>query len=162
MPHGIFFINHSMDPKPTPRGMPPQRLIPHNSVILNIKESSMQSPSSSGPTANRIWPLIGGITLILMGLVFLWQNVTGLELGNWWAALMLLPAGALWARAWLVYRANGGKLTRQILWLIFGGLMPCLVAIVFVLNLDWDKVWPVMLVAAGVVALLNSFIPHEA
>ena len=96
---------------------------------------------------NNTW--LGGLALIAVGLVFLVQNFTGIGLGNWWALFILIPA--LWAfwRAWSLYQEDR-HITRRVANTIYGGVFPFIVAMIFLLNLDWGRIWPVFLVAAGV------------
>lgn len=96
---------------------------------------------------NNAW--IGGLVLIILGVVFLFQNITGIGFGNWWALFILIPA--LWAfwRAWGLYQEEG-KVTRRVANMVYGGLFPFLVAVLFLFNLDWGRLWPVFLIVAGI------------
>ena len=61
------------------------------------------------PDTNRSSGLILGGILILIGVIFLAQNVTDLNLTrwNWWALFILIPAVGSLANAWRIYQAEG-------------------------------------------------------
>lgn len=98
---------------------------------------------------------ISGVALIIIGLVFLLQNITSLSLGNWWALFILIPAIASLGQAWRGYRQQG-KIGASARGSLTGGLILLLVAIVFLFGLDWGKVWPLFLVIIGLGALLTG------
>ena len=58
---------------------------------------------------------IGGAVLIFLGVIFLLSNlgVMGLS-GNWWAIFIILPSVWSWINGWNQYRANGGKITHDV------------------------------------------------
>ncbi|WP_027481982.1 hypothetical protein [Deinococcus pimensis] len=101
----------------------------------------------------NVWA--GGV-LVGLGLLFLAQSSFGVDLlhgWNWWAVFILIPALAAFSRAQAMYRARGtlDAATRGVL---VGGLFPFVVALIFLLNLDWGRVWPIFVILAGVSALL--------
>lgn len=93
-----------------------------------------------------------GLTLIAVGVLLLLGNYAGWQIDNWWALVFLIPAvGSLWGAYWL-WRTTGlgyavaGPLTT--------GLVFLTIAAIFLLNLEWTKIWPVFLLIAGFGALL--------
>jgi hypothetical protein len=75
------------------------------------------------------------VILIVVGVVFLVQNVSGTThvLHNWWAFFILIPAIGSLAGAWRTYASAGRR---------FGsGVTRLLDA--------WDKAWPVFLIIIG-------------
>lgn len=82
-------------------------------------------------------------------MVFLVQNLAGVSFGNWWALFILIPA--LWSfwRAWTLYGADHG-VTRRVAGAVYGGLFPLLIAVIFLVNLDWGTLWPVFLIVLGI------------
>ncbi|HLF28942.1 MAG TPA: hypothetical protein VJG32_21660 [Anaerolineae bacterium] len=110
--------------------------------------------SESTRRGNPAW--VGGVILIVLGLVFLVQNLTGFELGNWWAIFILIPAIGSLATAWRIIQANGGRVTPAARGPLTGGLILITVAAVFLFNLDWGAIWPVFLIIIGVSALFAS------
>lgn len=94
------------------------------------------------------------MTLILIGSVFLLQNYAGIEIGNWWALFILLPASASLARAWTAWRS--GSHPSAVSGSLIGGLAMFSITAIFLLDLQWGKIWPIFLILAGIGALLSS------
>ncbi|MBF6594499.1 MAG: hypothetical protein IVW51_08630 [Thermaceae bacterium] len=107
-----------------------------------------------GSGRNNSW--IGGLVLIGLGLVFLIQTLTGLEWGNWWALFILIPGVVALLQAYNFYRQDK-TLTPRVSATAMGGLFPTLVALIFLFNWDWGKVWPLFLILAGVGTLLGGW-----
>jgi len=101
---------------------------------------------------------VGGAILILLGAVFLLQNMGALTLRNWWAIFILLPAAGAFARAWRSFQDAGGRLTAQVRSALIGGLVLTLVAAAFLFELNWGLIGPVLLILAGVVLLVNMIL----
>ena len=101
-------------------------------------------------------PWVTGLLLIALGLIFLLLNA-GLvpSTGNWWALLILLPALLLVVTAWRQYRADGA-LTRRVAGTLSGALFPLTVALMFLLDLDWGRLWPVFVILPGLSMLLRG------
>ena len=69
-----------------------------------------QTPSNRPAThTNWIWAVV----LIVLGLVFLVQNLTGFTLDNWWALFILIPAVAAFANAWRANQHNDQRKTAR-------------------------------------------------
>ena len=100
---------------------------------------------------------LGGAVLILIGVIFLLQNISGFSLNNWWALFILIPALASLGTAWRAYQAHG-RLTAAVRAPLFGGLILLLVAALFLFNLDWGRFWPFFLIIAGLGALASALI----
>ena len=102
-------------------------------------------------------PWIGGAVLLLMGIVFLLQNlgVSSIVLENWWAVFILIPAVTTLARAWDAYRRSG-RLDRSAVGSLVGGSALTLLAFSFLLDLQWEMIWPVFLILAGLGLLLTA------
>ena len=103
---------------------------------------------------NWIW----GIILVILGGLFFLQNFSTFHLVNWWAVFILIPAAGSFATAWRRYQASG-RLTSSTRSTLFGGVIFTVVALIFLLNLDLGRWWPVFLVAAGLAVVLNAFFP---
>ena len=97
---------------------------------------------------------LGGMALILIGIVFLVQNFAGISFGNWWALFILIPA--LWSfwRAWTLYQKDR-HITRSVANAVYGGLFPFTIAVIFLFNLDFGKLWPVFLIIVGIGAFFG-------
>ena len=100
---------------------------------------------------------LGGVVLIIIGVAFLLQNVSGLSLGNWWALFILIPAMGSLATAWRIYETHG-HMTASVRGPLVGGIVLLMVTAIFLFNLDWGRVWPVFLIIAGGSALVAGLL----
>ncbi len=120
------------------------------------------SPSQSTHSTSRVpsrrsrsgW--VPGILLILIGIIFLIQNLTTASLHNWWAVFILIPAVSSFSRAWEIYQAQDYQFTRSVTRSIFSGLLFVTITIVFLFNLDWNLIVPFLLILLGVSGLLSA------
>ena len=101
---------------------------------------------------------VGGIILILLGVIFLLQNIRGIYLNNWWALFILIPAFSSFGDAWNNYR-QAGRLSRRVRGGLVSGCVFLLITATFLLNWNWGVVLPVLLIIWGVTLLLNSLLP---
>jgi hypothetical protein len=108
--------------------------------------------------AGRPYGWIGGAILILLGVVFLLQNLNIAFLANWWALFILIPAFGAFAAAWESYR-NNGRLTRGGAGSLAGGVLLAILALAFLLNLNVGLFWPLLLIAGGLVLLGTALLP---
>ncbi len=108
---------------------------------------------------NRGGAWIMGVILVLIGIIFLLQNMNIFILNNWWALFILIPAVAAFGSAWRSYQDAGGRLTGGARGSLIGGLVLVLVAAVFLFGLNWGVVGPLLIVLAGIGLLLNAFLP---
>ena len=108
--------------------------------------------------AGRHYGWIGGLILILLGVVFLLQNMGIPFLTNWWALFILIPAFWAYVGAWDIYQDNG-RLTRGGASSLTIGVLLTILALVFLLNLDVGLFWPVLLIVGGLVLLGTAFLP---
>jgi hypothetical protein len=109
--------------------------------------------------AGRPYGWIGGAILILLGVVFLLQNMGIPFPANWWALFILMPAFWAFVAAWESYR-NNGRLTRGGAGSLAGGGLLTILALVFLLNLNVGLFWPVLLIAGGLVLLGTALLPE--
>lgn len=116
-------------------------------------EASSEPPPP--PPRHRDLSWIGAVVLILLGLVFLVQNLTGFRWGNWWALFILIPALYSFARTYQAYRA-AGRLTREVTGPLVGGLVLTVIALIFLFDLDWGLLWPIFLIIGGLAILLSA------
>jgi hypothetical protein len=100
----------------------------------------------------------GGVVLIVVGLVFLLQNL-GMKLPeNWWAFFLLIPAGGAFASAASAFRRNGGRIDFAVASAVLGGLIFIAIGAVLFLGVDWGFFWPVILIAVGVAVLARGYV----
>jgi hypothetical protein len=97
--------------------------------------------------------VLGGV-LIIIGVFLLLRNLTGQGMGNWWALFILIPAFASFANAWRQYQAQG-RLTEAVGGSLIGGAILLFVFAMFFFGLNWGNLWPVLLILAGVSALVG-------
>ena len=146
--------------------------------LPNQDNQSLTSPPATPPPANQDWrelrraeraerrarrgssgtPWIGGVILILLGVIFLLQNVRGFYLNNWWALFILIPAVGSFAAAWNGYR-DAGRLDRRARGALISGCVFLLITAAFLFNLNWGLVLPILLIVWGVSLLLSSLVP---
>ena len=101
---------------------------------------------------------MAGGALILIGVLFMAQNLGAFYLRNWWALFILIPAIGSFAAAWNSYQANGRLTTAGRGSLVGGGIM-VLVAAILLFGLDFGLLWPIFLIIGGLVVLLNALLP---
>ena len=99
---------------------------------------------------------IGGGILILLGAVFLAQNLGAPLPRNWWAVFILIPAFASFSSAWSLYRRAGGQMTGGVRGGIVGGCILALLAVSFFFGLDWGRFWPVILILVGAAVMVGG------
>jgi hypothetical protein len=107
----------------------------------------------SGARSVQLW---FALTLILVGVLLLLRNYAGWQIDNWWALFFLLPAiGSLWGAYW-VWRTTG--LGYAVAGPLITGLVFLTIAAIFLLQLEWGKIWPVFLLLGGFGALLPTLL----
>jgi hypothetical protein len=101
--------------------------------------------------------LLWGCILILLGLVLFLQNA-GIPLPlNWWAVFIFIPAFWSFVGAWDSYH-DEGRLTRRAAAALVGGVLLSVLALVFLFNLAFSSLWPILLIVGGVALLLTGFV----
>lgn len=112
------------------------------------------------PAGGRGYVLWSAFALILVGLVLLLRNFTSFSLDRWWALFILAPAGASLAYAWRL-RRHSGLWTLPARRRLLTGLWLAMIALIFLLNLEWGKVWPVFFIFSGLWLLSNTALFKE-
>ena len=97
----------------------------------------------------------GGLVLIAVGVLFLFNNVGTFNIHNWWALFILIPVVAAWGEAFRAMQRGGG-ITHEVTTKLTGSLFPLFVACIFLFNWDWGQVWPGFIILAGIAALFNN------
>ena len=103
--------------------------------------------------------LVGGVALIAFGVIIMLQNMGVVQLHNWWALFILIPALGSFATAYGAYRTNGGRLNSMVRGSIIGGLVFTAVAAAFLFELNLGLRLSAVLILAGAGMLLNSALP---
>jgi peptidoglycan/LPS O-acetylase OafA/YrhL len=101
----------------------------------------------------------GGAILILLGVVFLLQNLGIPFLENWWALFILIPAFGAYVAAWESYE-DKGQLTRGGAWSLTVGILLTILSLFFLLNLSLGPFWPVLLIVAGIALVGTAWLPE--
>jgi hypothetical protein len=113
--------------------------------------------AARGGRSGGAW--IGGAILIALGIIFLLQNLGAATLENWWALFILIPAVGAFGNAWRSYQAAGGHLTASARGSLIGGFALTMVAAIFLFNLSWGLLGPLLIILVGIGLLLNAFLP---
>lgn len=101
---------------------------------------------------------VGGAILILLGLLLVGQNMNVVAFDNWWALFILLPAFGSFATAWRIYQSDGRFTMRARSAAIIGCILT-LVTAMFLFELSWTTLGPILLILAGVALLVNALFP---
>ncbi|HMN86804.1 MAG TPA: hypothetical protein PKA74_12545 [Bauldia sp.] len=117
-----------------------------------MSDANQTDDGSRGPGA---W--IAALILIGVGVVFLFQNLGYAVPGNWWALFILIPAVFAFGHAWRLYTAAGG-FTGAMTGPLITGVVLVALTVMFLLDLDvnWNLVWPIVLILIGVAALARG------
>jgi len=100
------------------------------------------------------WLDLGGVTLLLLGVVFMAVNLFGVrQLENWWSVFILLPGILFLGLGKGMWRGDGrfAFLPRLSTGL---GIILVTIALMFVLELNWAVWWPMMIMMPGVMMWL--------
>ena len=106
--------------------------------------------------AGRPYGWFGGAFLILLGVIVLLQYMGIRFLANWWTLFILIPAFWAFVGAWNIYQDNG-RITRGVASSLTIGILLTILALSFLLNLEFGLFWPVLLIVGGLVLLLTGF-----
>lgn len=108
--------------------------------------------------ANRGGAWIGGAVLILLGVVFLLQNMGMPFFDNWWALFILIPAVGAFGAAWKAYTRNDGQITGAVIGSVVTGMVLLGLVVVFLFDLNWNQVGPIALILLGIGALASALV----
>ncbi|MCP4418040.1 MAG: hypothetical protein GY805_15565 [Chloroflexi bacterium] len=93
---------------------------------------------------------------IVVGVVLIFSNVTGLGFTNWWVLFMLIPLAAFVRNIYNDYQANG-RLTGHSTGAIIAGLAILATAATFLFEaITWGMIWPIGLIFAGIAVFLSN------
>ena len=113
-------------------------------------------PKNQPPVQGKKPVWIGGAVLVAAGIFLLLGNLTRFSLNNWWAVFLLIPAaGSLWT-AYTIWRRNEWRFNAASRGPLIGGLVLVFLAVIFLFNLDWGRVWPGFLIIVGGGLLLTG------
>jgi len=115
-------------------------------------------PETSQKEGKRSNDWIWGLVLIVLGGIFLAQNLVGFELNNWWALFIFIPAFGAFGRAFERYRSEG-RFSSHVRGPLLGGIVLAGIALVFLFNLQFENLWPILLILGGLGLLINGLLP---
>jgi hypothetical protein len=98
---------------------------------------------------------VGGTILIVLGVLLLLNNLGFYLPRHWWALFLLIPAFGSFASAWSMYR-SAGSATAPVRGAFVGGCILVLLTGLFLIDFEWGKYWPVILILLGVAVLGGS------
>lgn len=117
------------------------------------------------PTAakRRSDSFVWGALLVVVGVLLLLRNldVITTTLHNWWALFIFIPAVGSLVDALARWR-RAGRWTVQVSAALLGAVVISLLALTFFLGWDLGRLWPLLLIAGGVAALLSAYSSRPA
>ncbi len=117
--------------------------------------------SKHGGSGSAFWAL----ALITVGMVFLFSNLGLLEglrdylpfdAFNWWALFLLIPIFSILRQVPSMFEQSGGRVTSHVRGKLVGLMVLMVVFAALAFSLDWGKIWPFFIIAAGLGALLEA------
>ena len=146
----------SNTPGDSPEENPPE--YPDARTAQRAERHAMREERRRARTSRAGGGWIAGTVLILLGVVFLLQNIGGFSLQNWWAVFILIPALGSFASAWNSYQTSGG-FTGAVRGPLVGGLILTAIALIFLFNISFGIYWPVLLILGGLLILATVLLP---
>lgn len=110
------------------------------------------------PMRRHRW--IWGAILILLGVIFLLQNLGLLFLKNWGVLFILIPAFWFYVAAWDSLQQNKRLTRRAASSLIVAAILTILTLVLLVGLPVGHLVWPVLLIVGGLAILLTGLFPE--
>ena len=105
---------------------------------------------------------MAGLVFIAIGVLYLLHNAGILPtFTNWWAFFILLPGIGTLSAALGAYRRNGGHWTAEVTGPFLGGVLFVGLTAVFLFNLNFSWLWPLFLIAAGLLLLFRPALSHD-
>ncbi len=133
--------------------------------------SPIENPSQSEPVESRrerraarregrgAW--IIGALLVALGILFLLQNMGAVNLKNWWALFIMIPALGAFGDAWRSYQDSGKRMTSKARGSLFVGVLLTMVSAAFLFSLNWTYLGPILIILAGAGLLANALLSRE-
>ena len=118
-----------------------------------MRTQSNETTPRYGP---RIFP---AVVVITIGVIFLARNlgveIPFLDITNWWAWFILAAAVAPIYRAYETWRGRG-RVDAEVIHSLLSGAAIALVAVMFLLGLDWKIWWPLFVILGGLFSLVRG------
>ncbi|GEM_PF-1353657 len=121
------------------------------------RRQALRDARGNQPGAGTI---VAGLLLILLGVVYLLQNVVDLAIPiqNWGALFLLIPVFILFERAIRFYRAAGNRLTSGAWGAGFFGMILIVITAVLLFELDTEIWGPTIIILAGIGILAGAMV----
>lgn len=114
------------------------------------------STQATNTGSRNLWLLAGGSTAIILGLVFLTENITNSDLDDLWGLAFFPLALALVAHARTIY-SRAGTITGAVIGWATVSLSTAAVGLALALGLDAGELWPVFFIIIGAGAVLAAW-----
>ena len=127
---------------------------------LSRREDRRQRREARQGDPSREGAWVVGIILIILGGIFLMRN-TGtwdIPFTNWWALFILIPAFGAFSAAGRMYRDAGNRLNNAARSSLLVGLVLTVVTIMFLFEIDWTYVGPILIILVGAAIIFNYMI----
>ncbi len=112
-----------------------------------------QSKSSAEAWSSKTGSLVGGISIIIVGIAFLTHNIFH-NFYNWWAIFLFIPVVVLIANIYNSYKK--GRKINEAISSFLGAVIIAAIAILFLLNVALGALWPLILIAGGIAIILGT------
>jgi hypothetical protein len=114
-----------------------------------------REPGITRRRGNGSW--VGAVILIFLGFIFLLREMGLPLLENWWALFFLIPAIACFGSAWNQFQRHGNHFSFEVMGSLIGGLILTFISAIFLFNLNWSYMWPIMMIVVGLLMFVNFF-----
>lgn len=105
--------------------------------------------------------ITGSLILVVYSLFFLLRSLHVINVTNWWAIFILIPAfsaiGNLWDEINLQKSFSFSHISA-----ISGVLFPLVITLIFFLNFSWVEWYPLLILIAGLILLLSAFLQDRS
>jgi hypothetical protein len=105
---------------------------------------------------------VAGLILVVLGAAFLLQNTGNFvfPFDNWWALFIMIPAVGAFGNAWSQYQ-KAGHWDASARGSVLGGLILTFITCIFLFNLSWTYLGPILIILAGIGILVNFALPGK-
>jgi len=109
------------------------------------------------------WGWLVGLVFITIGVLYmLYVNGILPSLANWWALFLLLPAVGTLSAAFGAYRHSGDFWSLEVIIPFLFGMFFLGLTAVFLFGLNFGLLWPLFLIAAGLLLLVGTLFGHAS
>jgi hypothetical protein len=122
------------------------------SFLSSEEPSDATPPRKTGGDNN--WIL--GAVLLLAGGIFLFNNLTGWKISNWWMLFLLIPALGSFATAWRRYQEVGRSKEKVVIRPVIIGLALLFIMVILLFEFEWRISLSMLLILVGAIFLLMA------